>query len=114
MDNFKPSQVVLSTPPLTACFKKAEAECAAALLVWAMQKLGDTWQSLTPRQLGALMTDEEFLKEPLRSWNRNPFFRPDFPRLIADGFITEAADKALTFTELGITTLFNSHWVKRS
>jgi len=113
MNNFKPSQVVLSTPPLTACFKKTEAECAAALLVWAMKKLDDKWQAVTPQQLAAVMTNEDLLEEPLRSWDRNPFFKPDFYRLVTDGFVVEGPDKALSFTELGLTTLYNSHWVQR-
>jgi len=117
---FRPSDVVLSTPPLTACFKKTEAECAAALPVWYMQKTGDCWQAVAPTQLGLAMNDEEMLKEPLRSWNRNPFFRPDFQRLLADGYITESRegipeDKggALLFTDKGLEQLRNSVWVRK-
>lgn len=90
MPNFKPSQVYLGMPPLGACFNKCEAECAAAVLVWACQQLGDEWQRLPVKTLGetldvALKADP--MPEPVKSWARNPFFRPDFDRLTADGFI---------------------------
>lgn len=112
----KPSDIVLSMPPLTACFNKVEAECAAALLVWYCQRHGDEWQLVSPKQLGQSMTDEEFTKEPLKSWNSNPFFRPDLRRLSDDGFITAIDDthnQPIGFTELGLDRLRNSPWNKK-
>lgn len=90
---FKPSQVFLSTPPLGACFHKCEAECAAALLVWACQQLGDEWQWLQLKKIGAAMDvamKAEPMPDPIKSWARNPFFRPDFDRLAADGYIEQS------------------------
>jgi hypothetical protein len=110
--DFKPSEVVLAMPPLTACFKKIEAEYAAALLVWYMSRTGDAWQSVTPQQLGNLMgsaLDKLPIPEPVASWNRKPFFRPDFARLISDGFVVKG-DEGLAFTELGLNRLRT--WVR--
>lgn len=90
MNDFKPSQVVLTMPPLTACFGKTEAECAAAMLVWACQQLGDERQRLSLKVLGATLDaalKADPVPEPVRSWGRNPFFRPDFDRLTSDGYI---------------------------
>jgi len=87
---FKPSQVVLIVPPLCACFDKTEAECAAGLLVWASQQLGDEWQRLPLKKLGEVLDvalKSEPVPEPIRSWGGNPFFRPDFDRLTTDGHI---------------------------
>lgn len=90
---FNTSQVVLGTPPLGACFNKCEAECAAALLVWACQQLGDKWQRLPLRSIGEAMhvaMSAEPIPEPIKSWNRNPFFRPDFDLLTSGGFIEQS------------------------
>lgn len=90
---FKPSQVVLTMPPLTACFRKTEAECAAAILVWACQQLGDEWQHLSCKTLSDTLGEAlaaNPVPEPVRTWGRNPFFRPDFARLTSDGFIEQS------------------------
>jgi hypothetical protein len=111
----KPSDIELFMPPLTACFKHSESECAAALLVWYMQNHGDEWQEVTPRQLGAAMKDAEFEKEPLKSWNKNPFFNPDFFKLGRDGFSTElngSYNQPMSFTESGLEQLRKSPWNK--
>lgn len=113
----KPSDIILTTPPLTGCFKKTEAECGAALLILYYQRHGDEWGLVTPRQLGQSMNDEELEKEPLRSWNRNPFFKPDLARLSNDGFITAidgSQNQAIGFTELGLERLRNSPWNRAS
>ena len=107
----KPSDIILSTPPLTACFKKTEAECAAALLVLYCQRHGDEWQAVTPKQLGESMRD--LTVEPLKSWSQNPFFYPDMRRLSKDGFITALDDsfnQPIAFTELGLEQLKKSPW----
>ncbi|HEX6826593.1 MAG TPA: hypothetical protein VF077_09795 [Nitrospiraceae bacterium] len=115
----KPSDIVLSMPPLTACFNKTEAECAAALMVWYCQTHGDEWQTITPKQVGQAMKEElakDPIPEPIRSWNRNPFFRVDMRRLSADGFITPIDDshnQPLAFTELGLKVLEKSVWNKK-
>lgn len=44
----KPADVVLAIPcPLAGCFRKAEAERAAALLVRALAELGNEWRPIT-------------------------------------------------------------------
>lgn len=90
MTSFKPCQVMLHTPPLTACFNKTEAECAAAILVWVCQQLGNEWQRLSvpsiDKALDAAMSASP-MPEPICSWVRNPFISPDFARLVVDGFI---------------------------
>jgi hypothetical protein len=111
--DFKPSEVVLGMPPLTACFNKTEAECAAAMLVWYMSNTGDAWQSVTLQKLAKLMRsalDEKPIPEPVASWNRNLFFRPDFARLISDGFVSKGDNEEIVFTELGLSRLRS--WVR--
>ena len=63
------------------------------------------------------MTNEELQKEPLKSWNRNPFFRPDIRRLIDDGFLTEGPHEpemsgAVSFTDKALEVLKSSHWFR--
>jgi hypothetical protein len=112
----KPSDIVLSMPPLTACFKKSESECAAALLIWYLQTHGDEWQPVFPKQLGEAMkeaTDNDLLK----SWATNPFFSPDMWQLSKDGFITPidgSFNQPLAFTELGLEALKKSPWNKKN
>lgn len=109
--DFLPRDIFINTtPPLTACFKKSEAECAAALLLWGMQ-CTNSWEGLLPQELGKLMTDEVMREEPLASWGRNPFFRPDFQQLVTDGFVLET-EKRLTFSDKGLTALRTSHWYR--
>lgn len=110
----KPSDIVLLMPPLTACFKKTEAECGAALLVWYCQIHGDKWQAVTPKQLGEAMGNYMEV-EPLKKWSHNPFFRPDLARLSRDGFVTAidgSHNQPIEFTELGLETLKKSPWNK--
>ncbi len=111
----KPSDIIIDAmPPLTACFKKTESECAAALLVWYCQNHGDEWQTVTPKQLGEAMMDMN--SEPLKKWSRNPFFKPDLWRLSKDGFITPIDDsynQPVAFTELGLEQLRKSLWNRK-
>lgn len=112
----KPSDIVLSMPPLTACFKKTEAECAAAMLVWYCQTHGDEWKPVTPKELGEALK-ESMGVEPVKSWSTNPFFDPDMVRLGLDGFITPidgTFNQPLAFTELGLEQLRKSHWNKKN
>lgn len=112
--DFKPSEVELTMPPLTACFGKTEAECAAAMLVWYMSKTSDTWCSVVSQQMGTLMKEalsQDPIPEPVRSWNRNPFFQPDFHRLIRDGYVIKSdTDQSLGFTPSGRERLRS--WVR--
>jgi hypothetical protein len=106
---FKPSSIVLSTPPLTGTMRKTEVECAAGLLVWALAQTGDTWRALPAKELGALVTSATQAKdEPVASWARNPFMRPDFARLIELGFAErsgEAPNEAIAFTPAGLAAM---------
>lgn len=112
---FKPSEVVLSMPPLTACFEKTEAECAAAMLVWALARSCDDWTFIPLKQIGALLgaaLDAAPVPEPIASWARNPFFNPDFERLSSNGYIAKqeiAGAKGYVFTEKGLERL--ARWV---
>ena len=112
----KPSEIVLTVPPLAGTMNHAEREFAAALLVRACQVLGDQWQPISPKQLGEIIrADIEAKIEPLHSLNRNPFFRPDFHEL-ADGkfgrWIGEPGISAIELTPAGIEAL--SRWRRSS
>jgi hypothetical protein len=98
---FKPSAVVLTTPPFTGTFRKTEIEIAAGLIVCALAHTGDTWRALPARELGATL--ERLLSEavePIKSWARNPFMRPDFAGLVAGGFATRGGDDGNQTLEL--------------
>jgi len=113
--DFKPSQVHLGGVPLGACFGKAEAEWAAALLVWACRELGDEWQVVPAKTLGALMRNAAMGRlQPVSDWARNPFFDTDWGRLVNEGFVERTGlegDHRLAFTELGLSRL--TRWVRK-
>ena len=110
-DVFKPSDVVLSMPPLTACFGRSEREHAAACIVLYCQLHGDAWGPITPKQLGEMLLSEAD-NAPLKDWAANPFFRPD-PRDLAErGYATiDEETGAVAFTPLGIERL--RPWVQK-
>ncbi len=102
----KPSDVILTTPPLIGTMGRSEREHAAALLVRCCQVNGDEWQAVSPKMIGDVIeSDIEAKTEPVSSWNRNPFFRPDFPDLAKHGFAVMGDDRALSFTEKGLKAL---------
>lgn len=76
------------TPPLGATLGRCEVEYAAALiLLGLLHVLGRAWsESITESELGSALS-EQFAAgiEPVRSWGRNPFLRPDFDALVARG-----------------------------
>lgn len=118
---FKPSDVEFhGYPPFVATFKRCEAEMAAALLVRTMQATGNEWRAVSLPEIGkVLKADVDAESEPWKSFSTNPFFRPDFHRLVSDGFcawahggerpVTEP-DRLLEFTALGIAAL--RRWVR--
>lgn len=119
---FKPSEVSLvgSFPPFVATFKRSEAEMAAALLVRTMAETGDEWRAVAlPEIAKVLKADVANKLEPWLSFSTNPFFRPDFLRLVSDGFcdwkhggdapVTDP-ERLLEFTVLGLDAL--RRWVR--
>lgn len=83
----KPSDVPLAIPPLVGTLGSAEVEHAAALLVRACQYFDDRFQPIGPKQIGIVLDDDlKNGREPLTSLSKNPFFRPDFHQLVANGF----------------------------
>lgn len=91
MTEYLPSQVDLlgSYPPLVGTLKRTEREIAAALLVRTCQVNGDRWQPVVPRMIGEMLkVDLDAGTEPLASLNNNPFARPDFHELVAEGYAT--------------------------
>lgn len=82
----KPSEVVICFPvPLIDTFERAEYEATVALLVMACEHNGDTFQALTPHQIGDALRSA-LGREPWKSWNQNPFFRPNIRDLVDAGF----------------------------
>lgn len=113
MIDFKPSQVIIIVPPLVATMGRAESEHAAALLVLACQCHGDTWGSMTPRQVGeAIQWALDGNRDPWPSLNRNPFFKPDIYELVSKGFArwTENEGGPVAFTDAGLERL--RRWVR--
>lgn len=87
--DYLPSQVMLnaSFPPLVATMKRTEREIAAALIVRACQVHGDRWQAVSPKLIGeTLQADVAARTEPMASLSSNPFARPDFHSLVAEGY----------------------------
>jgi hypothetical protein len=108
--DFKPTDVNLcdSFPPLVGTMGRTEAELAAALLVRACQVLGDAWQDVEVRALGAVIRDDLAAKrEPFHSMNRNPFCRPDAYDLVQRGCAEWVGEpgQVLRFTPKGFDGL---------
>lgn len=99
---FKPSDVVLTTPPLGGTMRKTEIETAAGLVVFALAHAGDTWRPLPALELAAVLETAiaQQCEEPLKSWARNPFMRPDFRGLIDAGFAVETGEAGAKVLEL--------------
>lgn len=113
--DFAPSQVVLVEPlPLIGTMGRCEREIAAALLVRACQFYGDRWQAIVPKMIGDVLTaDMEAKTQPFASLSSNPFARPDFHDLIAEGYATgEPATKGapLELTEKAFDAM--RRWVR--
>lgn len=111
---FKPSEVFLTVPPLVGTMLHSECEHAAALLVRGCQALGDSWQALTWEQVSRIIkADVDAKTEPVASLARNPFFNPDFGRLVQCGFATRTGAEPgspIELTETGIAAL--KRWVR--
>ncbi len=94
--DFKPSDVLLLQIPLVGTFRRAEAELAAALIVWTCAGTGDTWRPVTPGDIGeALQPAIEMKQEPVRSWN-NPIVRPCFKSLVELGYAASTFEPGCT------------------
>ncbi len=112
---FKPSQVVLGVPPLTATMGHCETECAAGMIVRYCQIVGDTWQKIrTTNMAQVMMQDLDDNNEPVKSWSTNPFFNPDMRGLHRDGFAVIERDpdgvETIEFTATGYEAL--RRWVR--
>ena len=110
---FRPSQVFLwrGAFPLVGCFGRSEREFAAGILVRACLANGDAWGPITPQQLGESLKADCESVEPWVTFNRNPFIRPDFADLVAEGFASFDEDPhvnkgtPIRFTEKGLAIL---------
>lgn len=94
---FKPSDVDLngSFPPLIDTLGQTELEMAASMLVRACAVRGDSWQPISPQQLGIVILDDVAAqREPFFSLKPNPFFNPDFHGLAKKGFARFTASGA--------------------
>jgi hypothetical protein len=76
------------TPPLMATLGRCEVEFAAALILYGLHRLGRAWtEPVTAKDLGKTISDSAGAGlEPIRSWMRNPFLRPDWDDLVKRGF----------------------------
>lgn len=109
---FHPSAVYLdSGPPLCATMGRSEREYAAALLVWACQQKGDRWRPVNTTELEEMLFAARMLgREPVSSWLRNPFMKPDMRELADHGFARWLDDHTIELTEAGIERL--RRWVR--
>ena len=85
----KPSEVQkrmwrAALPFVGSGFRRAEMELAAGLYVWACAALGDEWQPIRPRQMGELLKSDT--RSSMAMALNQPFCRPDFHALVAQGF----------------------------
>jgi hypothetical protein len=107
--DFKPSEIQLLTPPLTATMGRSEIEFAAALMVWTCAQSGDAWRAVSGVEIRELITKAIDTKaEPVFDWIRNPFLRPDFHGLQERGFASREVINDLdyiAFTEKGFEAL---------
>lgn len=107
---FKPSQVVLTVPPLAGTMGRSEREHAAAIIVRVCQVKGDVWRAVTWAEAKeVLKSDLDAGIEPMASLLENPFFKPDVGGLTAAGLASRDGDTT-ELTEAGIAAL--ARWVK--
>jgi hypothetical protein len=112
--DFKPSQVYLGIPPLTATMGHAEAEFAAALVVRTLAVKGDTWRAVGWREIEEVVTaDMKGKVEPIGLLMCNPFFQPDIHDTVKRGFArwTDKPNGTVELTEEGIAAL--AKWVPK-
>lgn len=90
--------------PFTACFKRTEAEIAAAIYVEACVARGDTWQPIVPRQFGetlrALARGE--VVTPAPSWVTfvtRMGLVPDVLGLVEGGWLSKGENEAVVPTD---------------
>jgi hypothetical protein len=86
----------LYTPPLVGTLGRTETEVAAAVIIFAQERLGLAWGTPIGRAaLGAcLRAAVKADVEPLVSWTRDPALMPDFDALVAGGWATADAESA--------------------
>ncbi len=103
--SFKPSEVYIGMPPLTASLKSSENEHAAALFVVALKKREDIWRAIKLSEIGEIIYEMITKKEePAHSFLTNPFFNPDFRRLVKDGFARFLGDPDIKGCSVEFTT----------
>jgi hypothetical protein len=111
----KPSEIRFDTsfPPLVGTLGRTEREAAASLLILACQHHGDVWQPITVKQIGeALRAAVEAGRQPFTALNSNPFWRPDFHDLVAQGFAAgdlSVGTNPLTLSEVTIEIIARKH-----
>jgi hypothetical protein len=78
-------------PPLAGVLGRTGTEVAAAVVIFAQERLGLPWGSPIGRdKLGAcLRAAIEGKVEPVVSWARDPALTPDFDALVAGGWATD-------------------------
>ncbi|HEY0881626.1 MAG TPA: hypothetical protein VGE37_03195 [Archangium sp.] len=118
---FKPSQVVLTVPPLTGTLKRSEVECAAALIVYVCTVKGDAWQPMTFADLhtalrSALASKERTVREQwICSMVENPFVRPDVHALVDLGFaerLSKDGEKIVVQLQPAALDAIATRWVR--
>jgi hypothetical protein len=104
----KPSEVRLwrGYMPIVGTLHRAEREVAAAIMIRACVRYGDTWQPLTPTMLGESL-GEDLKDEPWKTLDRNPFCKPDFRDLVQAGYAIfdgdpDAQDTPIRFTQAAL------------
>jgi hypothetical protein len=113
MTTYKPSQVVLYAPPLVGTMHKAESEFGAAMIVRALAKRGDEWRPIPSAEVFEVAREDDKSDDPI--WSKlykNPFFKPDVHKLIADGYArwVEVETQTVEFTEKGFEAM--RKWVR--
>lgn len=109
---FRPSDVVLVFPPLVDTVGRFERETAAALIVLANEKSGDTWGPVSRSQVVEVVRGE-LDRSSSKSWVHwlvtQPFGHPDFDELVEHGYARwcEAPDPSpVSLTAKGIAALY--------
>lgn len=112
--SFKPSQVELIVPPLVDTMHHAQTEFAAAMIVRALQRRGDTWRPITTAEVFEVAREDDKGEDP--TWSKlykNPFFRPDVHKLVANGYATwlEPTMETIEITDKGREVM--QRWVRK-
>lgn len=94
------SRFLTEVPPLVGTLGHAEAEHAAAVLLWVLHRQGKGWgDAVALTELGREVEEARKQRaQPVWTWSLNPFFRPSIRELVTRGWAVRTEGGGLQLT----------------